>query len=58
MPDDALWTVAERIKELTDKVAELTDMLREKLGGWDTDNLNVTLYTDNPIMTTDKKGDK
>lgn len=58
MPDDALWTVAERIKELTDKVAELTDMLRGKLGGWDTDNLNVTLYTDNPIMTTDKKGDK
>lgn len=58
MPDDALWTIAERIKELTDKVDGLTDMLREKLGGWDTDNLNVTLYTDNPIMTTDKKGDK
>lgn len=58
MPDDALWTVAERIKELTDKVNELTDMLREKLGGWDTDNLNVTLYTDNPIMTTNEKGDK
>lgn len=58
MPDDALWAIAERIKELTDKVDGLTDMLRGKLGGWDMDNLNVTLYTDNPIMTTDKKGDK
>lgn len=58
MSDGALWAIAEQIGGLTNKVNELTDMLREKLGGWDTDNLNVTLYTDNPIMTTDKKGDK
>lgn len=56
--DHALWEIVRSIGELTNKVDELTDMLREKLGGWDTDNLNVTLYTDNPIMTTDKKGDK
>ena len=58
MPDDALWAIAERIKELTDKVDELTDMLRGKMGGWDMDNLNVTLYTDKPIATTNEKGDK
>lgn len=65
MSDSALWVIAERlgeltnkVDELTNKVDELTDMLRGKLGGWDMDNLNVTLYTDKPITTTNEKGDK
>lgn len=52
MEDLALSGITEELHKLNENISYLTDMLEHKFGGYDYDNLNVTLYTDKPIQVT------
>lgn len=48
----------ERMLNATELIAESLSTIVEKLGGWDQDNLNVTLFTDSPIEVINKEEEK
>ena len=51
---ERLEVIAKSFYILNKNIERLTDMLEDKLGGFDENNLNVTLYTDKPIMVTNQ----
>lgn len=51
---ERLEAIAKSFYILNKSIERLTDMLEDKLGGFDENNLNVTLYTDKPIMVTNQ----
>ena len=48
MEDMSLSYIGEQLYKLNENIVDLHRMLERKFGGLD-DNLNVTLYTDEPI---------
>lgn len=56
--DANLAAIAEELHKLNENIKSLSDMLERKFGGMDEDNLNVTLYTDQPIMITNKESEE
>lgn len=57
--DDAtserLEAIAKSFYVLNKNIERLTNMLEEKLGGIGEDNLNVTLFTDDPIKVINEE---
>lgn len=55
MEADMIASVVSELHELNENIKSLERTIYNKLGGLDEDNLNVTLFTDKPIMITDKE---
>ena len=49
---ERLEVIATNLYILNKKIEEFKDVVEIKLGGFDEDNLNVTLYTDRPIQVS------
>lgn len=58
LEDANLAAIAEELYKLNENIKFFSNMLERKLGGMDEDNLNVTLYTDRPIMVTNKESEE
>lgn len=56
--DDALWSISEQLHKINESIIDLEKTINSKLGGFDQDNLNVTLFTDSPIEVVNKKEEK
>ena len=52
---ERLEAIAKSVYVLNKNIERLTNMLEEKLGGISEDNLNVTLFTDNPIKVINEE---
>lgn len=50
----SFYILNKNLERIADTLEDFTDMLEDKLGGFDENNLNVTLYTDRPIMVTNQ----
>lgn len=58
LQDANLAAIAEELHKLNENIKSLSNMLERKFGGMDENNLNVTLYTDQPIMITNKESEE
>lgn len=56
--DMALDLIATELRKITEAIKELDSTINTKLGGLDTNNLNVTLFTDDPIEIKQAKEEK
>lgn len=56
--DDALWAIVEQLRKLNENVDILEHTINEKFGGNGVNNLNVTLFTDDPIQVKQDKEEK
>lgn len=56
--DDALWAIVEQLRKLNENVNILERTINEKFGGDGANNLNVTLFTDDPIQVKQDKEEK
>ena len=56
--DDALWAIVEQLRKLNENVNTLEHTINEKFGGNGVNNLNVTLFTDDPIQVKQDKEEK
>lgn len=50
----SFYILNKNLEHIADTLEDFTDMLEDKLGGFDENNLNVTLYTDRPIMVANQ----
>lgn len=50
----SFYILNKNLERIADTLEDFTDMLEDKLGGFDENNLNVTLYTDRPIMVANQ----
>lgn len=50
----SFYILNKNLERIADTLEDFTGMLEDKLGGFDENNLNVTLYTDRPIMVTNQ----